>query len=197
MEGLKLAEGKELIPFVIPCKTKMFNDDGKDLTQHFENLEFERISSFELSGNSYGMEACRWIAENVLKKCVNLQSVNFSDIFTTRERKELPPSLKLMIDAILDKPIRELNLAHNAFGPDGVNAYTHFLEKCGTLEVLNVTNCGLGPEGGQLLAAAMLKNKEMKLKEFYGSRGRLENEGIEALSAVFKQQKSLRVIEIY
>lgn len=123
--------------------------------------------------------------------------VNFSDIFTTRERKELPPSLKLMIDAILNKPIKELNLSHNAFGPDGVNAYTHFLEVCSTLEVLNVTNCGLGPKGGQLLAQAMLKNKGMKLREFYGSRGRLENEGIEALSEVFRAQGCLEVVEIY
>lgn len=64
-----------------------------------------------------------------------------------------------MIDAIIDKPIKSLNLSHNAFGPDGVNAYTHFLERCPTLEILNLTNCGLGPEGGKLLAKAMLKNK--------------------------------------
>lgn len=63
-----------------------------------------------------------------------------------------------MIDAIIGKPIRELDLSHNAFGPDGVNAYTHLLEKCHTLEVLNVTNCGLGPAGGKLLAEAMDKN---------------------------------------
>ena len=37
----------------------------------------------------------------------------------------------------------------------------------------------------------------MKLKEFYGSRGRLENEGIEALSEVFRTQKSLKKIEVY
>jgi len=92
-----------------------------------------------------------------------------------------------MIDAIIKMPIRELDLSHNAFGPDGVNSYTHLLETCQTLEVLNVTNCGLGPEGGTLLANAMQKNKEMKLKEFYGSRGRLENEGIEALSEVFSK----------
>ena len=153
--------------------------------------------SFDLSGNSYGIEACRWIAQNVLVNCTNLQVVNFSDIFTTRERKDLPPALKLMIDAILNKPIRELNLSHNAFGPDGVNAYTHFLETSSTLEVLNLTNCGLGPLGGKLLAEAMLKNDKMKLKEFYGSRGRLENEGIQALSDVFRTQNCLSKIEIY
>ena len=120
----------------------MFDSANKDLMQYFEFLDCERVVSFQLSGNSFGMEACRWIAENVLVNCVNLQEVNFSDIFTTRERAALPPSLKLMIDSILNKPIKSLNLSHNAFGPDGVNAYTHFLETCSTLEVLNVTKIG-------------------------------------------------------
>ena len=137
------------------------------------------------------------MADNVLRKCVNLSKVNFSDIFTTRERKDLPPALKLMIDAIIDKPIVELNLRDNAFGPDGVNAYVAFLEKCPTLEVLNVTNCGLGPIGGEMLAAAILKNEHMKLREFYGSRGRLENAGIAALSEVFSAHKTLQRIEVY
>jgi Ran GTPase-activating protein 1 len=162
-----------MINFVIPCQGKFFDKVDKDLEQYFEFLDHERVASFELSGNSFGLEACGWIAENVLINCVNLQEVNFSDIFTTRERKDLPPSLKVMVDAILDKPIKSINLSHNAFGPDGVNAYTHFLETCPALEILNVTNCGLGPEGGKLLAKAMLKNYNMKLIEFYGSRGRL------------------------
>ena len=102
-----------------------------------------------------------------------------------------------MIDAIIDKPIRSLTLSHNAFGPDGVTAYVNFLEKCETLEVLDVTNCGLGPEGGKMLAEAILKNKNMKLKEFYGSRGRLENPGIEAMSKVFSTHKSIEKIEVY
>ena len=63
--------------------------------------------------------------------------------------------------------------------------------------MLNLTNCGLGPAGGKLLADAMLKNSKMRLKEFYGSRGRLENDGIEALSKVFSAQKSLQKIEVY
>ena len=91
------------------------------------------------------MNACEWIAENILKDCHQLKKVDFSDIFTTRERDKLPASLKFMVDAIIDKDIVELNLSHNAFGPDGVTAYVDFLEKCPTLKVLNVTNCGLGP----------------------------------------------------
>ena len=101
----------------------MFDSATTELQECFSFLEHECVVSIVLSGNSYGMEACRWIADNVLSKCVNLQKAVFSDIFTTRERSALPPSLKLMIDDIKDKPIVELDLGHNAFGPDGVNAY--------------------------------------------------------------------------
>lgn len=110
---------------------------------HGDNMK--RCESIKLSGNSFGIDACQWIAENFLQHCVALKRVDFSDIFTTRERDKLPASLKVMIDAIIDKDIVELNLSHNAFGPDGVTAYVEFLEKCPTLKVLNVTNCGLGP----------------------------------------------------
>lgn len=48
-----------------------------------------------------------------------------------------------------------------------------------------------------MLAEAILKNENMKLKEFYGSRGRLENAGIEALSKVFSKHKTLQKIEVY
>jgi len=102
-----------------------------------------------------------------------------------------------MIDAIIDKPIVDLNLSHNAFGPDGVKAYVNFLEKCPTLEVLNVTNCGLGPEGSKMIAKAILKNNNMKLRGFSASRDRLENPGIEALSEVFAVHKTLQKIEVY
>lgn len=150
-----------------------------------------------MSANSYGLEPCRWMAENVLKHCVNLKRVNFSDIFTTRAREVLPPSLKLLIGAITDKPIVDLDLSANAFGPDGVRSFVSFLETCPTLEALNVTNCGLGPEGGKMIAAAIMKNKHMHLKEFYASRDRLENPGIEALSAVFVKHHTLQKIEVY
>tara|TARA_B110000285_G_C14865811_1_gene486796 strand:- start:267 stop:392 length:126 start_codon:yes stop_codon:yes gene_type:complete len=41
-----------------------------------------------------------------------------------------------------------------------------------------VTNCGLGPKGGEMIAEAMDKNPNMKLKEFSASRDRLEQEGL-------------------
>ena len=48
-----------------------------------------------------------------------------------------------------------------------------------------------------MIAEAMDKNASMKLSEFYASRDRLEQEGLEALSKVFSKQKSLETIEVY
>lgn len=48
-----------------------------------------------------------------------------------------------------------------------------------------------------MIAEAMEKNPSMKLTEFYASRDRLEQEGLEALSKVFSKQKCLEKIEVY
>jgi len=44
------------------------------------------VRSITLSKNSYGVEACEWIAENIVKLCSNLKKADFSDIFTARLR---------------------------------------------------------------------------------------------------------------
>lgn len=48
-----------------------------------------------------------------------------------------------------------------------------------------------------MIAEALEKNPSMKLTEFYASRDRLEQEGLEALSKVFSKQKCLEKIEVY
>ena len=45
----------------------------------------------------------------------------------------------------------------------GVQSFVAFLETCRNLESFNVTNCGLGPIGGKMIAEAILKNDKMKL----------------------------------
>lgn len=73
----------------------------------------------KFSANSYGTEACKWIADHVLKPAKKLTRVDFSDMFTARLRSDLPESLRILVGA-LSSNITELNLSHNAFGPDGV-----------------------------------------------------------------------------
>ena len=79
------------------------------------------------------------------------------------------------------KLVTDLNLSHNAFGPDGVRSFEEFLTKVDNLRVLNVTNCGLGPVGGKMIADAILQNSNMRLVEFSACRDRLEEEGMAAM----------------
>ena len=110
-------------------------------------------------------------------------------MFTTRLRSDLPHSLKHMIDAVLDKKqLYHLDMSNNAFGPDCVRSFEKLLQTSKSLKSLNVVNCGLGPAGGQMIGNALLENPDIKLKEFYGSRGRLENEGLESLGKAFTKQ---------
>ena len=53
-----------------------------------------------------------------------LVRIDFSDIFVSRLRAELPNSLRGMCDALLPKQqLIVLNLSDNAFGPDGISAF--------------------------------------------------------------------------
>ena len=65
-----------------------------------------------------------------------------------------------------------------------------------TLQVLQVNNCGLGPEGGEMIAQALARNEGLKLKHFEAGRDRLENKGITALGRVFARMGSLEVVHV-
>ena len=110
----------------------------------------------KFSANSYGTEACQWISDNILRKAPNLTKVDFSDMFTARLRSDLPNSLKILMNGLNPKIVTHLDLSHNAFGPDGVRSFEEFLTKANKLRVLHVTNCGLGPVGGKMIADAIL-----------------------------------------
>jgi hypothetical protein len=47
-----------------------------------------------------------------------------------------------------------------------------------------------------MIANALHENKDLKLTSFSAGRDRLENKGITALAGVFKEMKSLEVIEV-
>jgi Ran GTPase-activating protein 1 len=57
--------------------------------------------------------------------------------------------------ALLPKQLIEVDLSDNAFGPDGIRAFECLLREDTNLRVLKVTNCGLGPEGGEMIAYAL------------------------------------------
>ncbi len=155
------------------------------------------MEEITLSGNSYGREACDYLAEMIAKEqCPKLKTVNFNDMFVGRKLLELPGSLEVLIRAILPNQIVHLNLSDNAFGPAGIKSFDFLLKTMSSLKTLKVSNCGLGPEGGEMIAEALSANAELKLVHFSAGRDRLENKGITALAGVFQSQASLQVLEV-
>lgn len=101
-----------------------------------------------------------------------------------------------MSAALLPKQLVELDLSDNAFGPDGVKGFECLLKEDKNLKVLKITNCGLGPEGGEMVAKALACNEGLKLTHFHAGRDRLENKGITALAHVFSVMASLHEVHV-
>jgi Ran GTPase-activating protein 1 len=125
------------------------------------------LEEITLSGNSYGREACDTLAQIFsAEKTPLLRQVNFNDMFVSRKLLELPGSLEVLVRSILESQgglLRDVNLSDNAFGPAGIKSFDFLLRELKSLKTLKVTNCGLGPEGGEMIANALAENKDLKL----------------------------------
>ena len=115
----------------------------------------------------------------------NVSVVNFSDMFTSRLKTDIPLALVNLMDALMDKEVVSLNVRDNAFGPIGVESLAKFLSSTSSLKILNVSNCGLGPKGSSMIAEYLLANNTVMLTEFYACRSKLEQDGMNAMAEVF------------
>jgi len=162
----------------------------------------------ELSGNSLGVEAIRAISE-AFQPNTTLVEANFSDIFTGKLRSEIPPSVELLVQALRNKPqLAILNFSDNAFGPDGVKAFIDFMAGNTFVKTLNINNTGLGPAGGQLVAAGLRgfvvghEEKEAKrakpccLEVLIAGRSRLEDPGASAMALAIQEMTTLKTIKM-
>ena len=113
--------------------------------ENLDKLDLENLESITLSGNSYGREACDYLASIIEKHTPKLTKVDFNDLFVGRKLAELPGSLEVLIRALMNKKIEYLDLSNNAFGPAGIKSFDFLLKEMSSLKVLKVTNCGLGP----------------------------------------------------
>ncbi|KAK9712379.1 Ran GAP Rna1 [Basidiobolus ranarum] len=193
--------------------TKTWSIEGKGLkldtaedVQDFvkEILAFENLEVVVMSGNTVGIEAGKALAE-AFKQKKNLKVMNLSDIFTGRLRSEIPLVLKAICDALEDKEeLIELNLSDNAFGPAGAEPMIDFLANNRHLQVLKLNNNGLGVQGGNLIAKALLAAQEKNdaegrpssLRTIIAGRNRLENGSSKALAEAFQAHGTLREIRL-
>ncbi|KAF9571706.1 hypothetical protein EC968_000224 [Mortierella alpina] len=188
--------------------TKTFTIEGRGLkldsaadVQEFIDIiaKMDELENVILSGNTFGVEACRALSVALAKKPL-LKLANFSDIFTGRLRSEIPDCLVAFGDALKDKKhLVELNLSDNAFGAAGVVPLVEFLTTNRNLQVLKLNNNGLGVTGGKVLAEALMtaheknkaENKTSSLRVVIAGRNRLENGSTPDLAKAFAAHGTL------
>lgn len=158
-----------------------------------------------LDGNTLGVEAAECIGE-ALKKHPELKRALWNNLFTGRLKSEIPLALKSMGNGIIlsGAQLSVLDCSDNALGPNGMIGLVDLIKSkaCYALNELKLNNCGLGIDGGKMLAKSLLEchknslatGKPLSLKVFIAGRNRLENPGATALAEVFKTLKSLEEI---
>ena len=78
------------------------------------------------------------------------------------------------MEAISTKKIIFLDLSDNAFGPTAIPSFEFFLRTYTNLQILELENNGLGPEGAEMVCNTLLQNDKIKLKKLTINRNRLE-----------------------
>ena len=63
-------------------------------------IDFENLEEITLSENTYGREACDYLASLFSKPCPKLRKVNFNDMFVGRKLQDLPGSLEVLAKSI-------------------------------------------------------------------------------------------------
>jgi Ran GTPase-activating protein (RanGAP) involved in mRNA processing and transport len=97
--------------FVVPEAQKKFDtpDQAREAwVAAAQPLELSdaitRAHKITISGNSYSIEACEWLAQELAKHDTpHLTAIDFSSIFVQRLRSEIPRCLELMMPALLPK----------------------------------------------------------------------------------------------
>lgn len=172
-------------------------DNPEQIKNILEDLEKykNQIVGLELCHNSIG-ENCAIALGKKIKNIKNLRQVDLSDCFVSRGVEELPKCLKHILEAIVDKSIKKLNISDNALGPKAVSGYDFFFKKNKTLEELYLDNCGMGHIGTPVLMKILKENKDMPLKLLHFSRNKIEDDGCNSISELLKYKKSLINIKI-
>ena len=102
-----------------------------------------------------GAPACAHLA-GVLQTKKTLRVASFADVFTGRLLSEIPPALSSLLTSLLPlQNLQSLDLSDNAFGLNTQAPLVKFLEQHVPLRHLVLSNNGLGPHAGVLIADAL------------------------------------------
>lgn len=177
-------------------------DKKEDLQQHIGPLLSDtNIKHIDLSGNTFGTDACEALAPILAK--LDLESADLHDIFTSRSLSEIPPALTFLLTALLKcDNLYKIDLSDNAFGLNTKDPLVDFLSKHTPLQHLILNNNGMGPIAGTSIAEALSQLAEKKailrkqgkevphLESIVCGRNRLENGSMQAWAKAYEAHKA-------
>lgn len=186
-------------------------DTEADVEPYLSELDnFKDLEKVDLSGNTISPEASKVLAQHILKHKDTLQELNLQDIYTTRDKYEIPMSLKELLGVAQQMPnLKVLNLSDNAIGQEAIDTVTDFLTKSKYVEHLILSNNGLGPKSGSKVGKALYQSAKLResskesdenvrtLKTFWCGRNRLEDGSTDYLSLGLKANGDLEDVRLY
>ncbi|KAJ7128999.1 hypothetical protein C8R43DRAFT_1240163 [Mycena crocata] len=166
--------------------------------------DVQRVTDFSIDGNSIGVGAGVALGE-LVKSMTQIKSANFSNIFSQRQKKEIPEALAAICDGLKSRrTLLEVDLSDNAIGAIAVASIVPLLVENTHLRVLKINNVGMGPEAGTIVARALhlgaliqtIHKQPSNLGAIICGQSRLENGSASAWSDAFTGHSNLAALHI-
>ena len=188
---------------VIP-PSSTFYDEPNDIEIAMAPLEeVSNLSLVSLEGNTYSTECVKLICDRI-SKFRNIETVNFSDIFTSRSADSIFASVECIAQVLSQQNLRDFDISENALGSNGILFLVPIIAQSTGIRYLNLDNTGIGRKGAVLLAAAIhglatnLKCRSLNssLEKLVCGRSRLEDIGMQELGVALARHSSLKSLDL-
>ncbi|KAJ7784637.1 hypothetical protein B0H16DRAFT_1877054 [Mycena metata] len=183
---------------------KLILSSADDIHSHTHSVDLANITTFCIDGNSIGVEAGLVLRE-LLNSMPILKSANFSNIFSRRQKEEIPETLAAICHGLKSRStLCDLDLSDNAIGVLAVESIVPFLLGNRSLRVLKINNVGFGPAAGTIAAKALhlsalinsMHQRPSNLRAIICGRSRLQDESAAAWSEAFASYPNLVAVHI-
>ncbi|KAK7688918.1 hypothetical protein QCA50_007609 [Cerrena zonata] len=144
---------------IFDIRGKMLKLDSRsDIESYFSDIDVDQLEEFYLGDNTVGVDAAKALGDLFITT-KGLKVAALPDIFATRLISEVPDALTAICNGLKSVPrLVELNLSNNALGGRAVHPLVPLLVENRSIQVFKLNNNGLGPEGGKVIAEALLES---------------------------------------
>ncbi|KAJ7509688.1 hypothetical protein B0H11DRAFT_2270081 [Mycena galericulata] len=183
---------------------RLILSSSEDIHEHLHSVNFDEVTTFSIDGNSIGVQAGLSLRE-LLDRMPKIKSANFSNIFSRRQKEEIPDTLAAICAGLNKKPsLVDVDFSDNAIGAIAVESIVSLLVENRSLRVLRMNNVGFGPAAGTIVAKALelgaliqsIQNQPSNLRAIICGRSRLENGSAPSWSDAFAAHINLVAVHI-